>query len=253
MDPRSRTIYLEIKDMSKFSKEVIENPKTQIIHSHKLAYRGKPVRSGTVQRDQRKWATLLTHEFPHKVMCNCSVHVSIAFIPLSPCTHNAYLAYDLISSVWPCSPRVKLSPSASNLMIWEWNVRVRYHCTLVLRLAFGKSHPITWTLQMVISVHIQEAATKKKHKLYFHRYSHLDSHSALKFDQLKSLRPLRPCPICTRVPITSRKAAYPQHYLLSSSCPSYSHQGIVGRVQLLRVGGTSVPRDSPCPGGQPAT
>ncbi len=147
---------------------MIANPKTPIIHSQSLAYRGKPERSGTVRRDQRKWATVLTHEFSHKVVCNCSVHVSTAFIPLSPCTHNAYLAYDLISSVWPCSPRVKLSPSASNLMMWEWNVRVGYHCALVLRLAFGKSHPITWTLQMVISDRFPEAATKKlnKHTLF---------------------------------------------------------------------------------------
>lgn len=123
-------------------------------------------------------------------MCNCSVHVSTAFIPLSPCTHNAYLAYDLISSVWPCSPRVKLSPSASNLMMWEWNVRVGYHCALVLRLAFGKSHPITWTLQMVISDRFPEAATKKENKKMhycFHRSLRTDSHSVLKFDLLESL------------------------------------------------------------------
>lgn len=41
------------------------------------------------------------------------------------------------------------------------DVGVGYHCALVLRLAFGKSHPITWTLQMVISVCFPEPATKK--------------------------------------------------------------------------------------------
>ncbi len=177
-------------------------------------------------------------------MCNCSVHVSTAFIPLSPCTHNAYLAYDLISSVWPCSPRVKLSPSASNLMMWEWNVRVGYHCALVLRLAFGKSHPITWTLQMVISDRFPEAATKKENKKC----------TIASTDPSEQIHTRSWSLTCwkvssTRVPITSGEAVYPKHYLLSSSCPSYSHQGIVGRVQLLRVGGTSVPRDSPCLGG----
>lgn len=45
-----------------------------------------------------------------------------------------------------------------------------------------------------------------------------------------------------------------KHKVPSPSCcaPSYSHQGIVGRIQLLRVGGTSVPWDKQCPRGQQA-
>lgn len=42
-----------------------------------------------------------------------------------------------------------------------------------------------------------------------------------------------------------------RYRLRPSPVPSYTHQGIVGSVQLLRVGGTSVPWDSSHPEGRP--
>ncbi|KAG7317951.1 hypothetical protein KOW79_018986 [Hemibagrus wyckioides] len=52
------------------------------------------------------------------------------------------------------------------------------------------------------------------------------------------------------LPKASHEIVSARYRLQPSPVPSYTHQGIVGSVQLLRVGGTSVPWDSSRPEGR---
>lgn len=54
-----------------------------------------------------------------------------------------------------------------------------------------------------------------------------------------------------QLPEASGEIISMRYRLLPSPVPSYTHQGIVGSVQLLQVGGTSVPWDSSRPEGCP--
>lgn len=53
------------------------------------------------------------------------------------------------------------------------------------------------------------------------------------------------------LPKASHEIVSARYRLQPSPVPSYTHQGIVGSVQLLRVGGTSVPWDSSRSEGRP--
>lgn len=54
-----------------------------------------------------------------------------------------------------------------------------------------------------------------------------------------------------QLPQANSEIVSARYRLRPSPVPSYTHQGIVGSVQLLRVGGTSVPLDSSRPEGRP--
>ncbi|GAA6103759.1 uncharacterized [Tachysurus ichikawai] len=53
-----------------------------------------------------------------------------------------------------------------------------------------------------------------------------------------------------QLPKASDEIVSTRYRLQPSPVPSYTHKGIVGSVQLLRVGGTSVPWDSSRPEGR---
>lgn len=82
------------------------------------------------------------------------------------------------------------------------------------------------------------------------------SPNSLRLPSLPSSFPLfRPpslgsLPETHQLPKANSEIVSARYHLRPSPVPSYTHQGIVGSVQLLRVGGTSVPLDSSRPEGR---